>query len=249
MTRLSTLGGNNGTVSQINRWGVAAGEAENGIPDPGCPERRQFKPAIWANGAVQELPTYPGDPDAVAYAINDRGQVVGASGTCSDFNPALQLSLHPLHPILWQPDGSPVHIEGLGGTGYGGGNLAINVNNQGHVVGTSDLPGDVYGHAFYWSRETGTVDLGTVAGDVRSGAVGINNLDAIVGVSLDEEFNLRAFILQDGVMRDLNSLVRAHAWHLLLATSINDAGEIVGLAVDTQTGELHGYLASPTGHQ
>jgi probable HAF family extracellular repeat protein len=246
MTALPTLGGNNGTVSQINRWGVAAGEAENGAPDPGCPEKLQFKPAIWANGAVQELPTYPGDPDAVAYAINDHGQVVGASGTCSDFNPALQLSLHPLHPILWQPDGSVIHIEGLGGSGYGGGNLAINVNNQGHVVGTSDLPGDVYGHAFYWSRNNGTIDLGTLPGDVRSGAVGINGSDTIVGVSLDEEFNIRAFVWQDGVMRDLNDVVRTHAWRLLLATSINDAGEIVGLAVDTLTGELHGYLASPT---
>lgn len=50
-------------------------------------------------------------------------------------------------------------------------------------------------------------------------------------------------------MRDLNSLVRAHAWHLLLATSVNDAGQIVGLAVDTLTGELHGYLATPTRRQ
>lgn len=182
MTPLPTLGGKNGTASQINRWGVAAGEAESGVPDPGCPEKSEFKPVTWASGAVQELPTFPGDADAVAYAINDNGQVVGSSGTCSDFNPALQLSLHPLHPILWQPDGSAIHIEGLGGTGYGGGNLAINVNNHAHVVGTSDLPGDIYGHAFFWSRKTGTIDLGTLPGDVRSGAVGINNFDTIVGV-------------------------------------------------------------------
>jgi len=32
--------------------------------------------------------------------------------------------------------------------------------------------------------------------------------------------------------------------HLLVAASINSSGEIVGLAV-TNTGELHGFLATP----
>jgi probable HAF family extracellular repeat protein len=242
---LPTLGGNNGTVSQINRWGVAAGEAENSMLDPDCPEKLQFKPVKWLNGAIYELPTYPGDSDAVAYAINDHGQVVGSSGTCSDFNPALQLSLHPLHPLLWEVDGSVIDLKGLGGTGYGLANLAINLNNRGHVVGTSDLPGDVYGHAFFWSRTTGIKDLGTLPGDVRSGAVGINDSDTVVGLSLDPESNTRAFVWQNGVMRDLNSLVRSRRWHLAAATSINDEGQIVGLAVDTRTGEPHGFLATP----
>lgn len=249
MTPLPTLGGNNGTVSQINRWGIAAGEAETPEPDPDCPQKLRFKPVTWHDGTVSELPTYPGDSNGVAYAVNDRGQVVGSSGACSDFNPALQLSLHPLHPILWQPDGSPIHLGSLGGTGYGLGNLAINLNNRGHVVGTSDLPGDVYSHAFVWTRQAGMVDLGTLPGDVRSGAVGINVSDTIVGLSLDEDFNMRAFVWQDGEMHDLNTLVRTGKWRLLAATSINDAGEIVGLAVNTKTGEPHGFLAIPQRHR
>ena len=95
MAPLPTLGGNNGTASQINRWGMAAGEAENTTLDPDCPHKRQFKPVKWVNGAIHELPTYPGDPDAVAYAINDKGQVVGSSGTCATPNPALQPPRHP----------------------------------------------------------------------------------------------------------------------------------------------------------
>ena len=245
MAPLPTLGGNNGTASQINSRGVAAGEVESAEPDPGCPQKLQFKPVKWVNGAIQELPTFPGDPDAVAYAINDRGQVVGSSGPCSDFNPALQLSLHPLHPILWQPDGSAIDLGSLGGTGYGLGNLAINLNNRGHVVGTSDIPGDAYTHAFLWTRKTGMLDLGTLPGDVRSGAVGINDSDTIVGISLDADFHARAFLWQDGVMRELNTVVRNRAWLLVNATSINDDGEIVGLAVNKNTGELHGFLATP----
>ena len=92
MRKLPTLGGNNGTASQINRWGVAAGEAETALSDPDCPERFQFKPVRWHDGRIHELSTLSGDPDAVAYAINDRGQVVGSSGTCAPFNPALQLA-------------------------------------------------------------------------------------------------------------------------------------------------------------
>jgi probable HAF family extracellular repeat protein len=245
ITPLPTLGGNNGTASQINRWGTAAGEAENTTLDPDCPHKLQFKPVTWVNGAIHELPTHPGDPDAVAYAINDKGQVVGSSGTCADFNPNLQLSLHPLHPILWEPDGSAIDLKGLGGTGYGFANLAINLNNRGHVVGTSDLPGDVYGHAFFWSRKGGIKDLGTLPGDVRSGAVSINDSDTVVGLSLDPDFNARAFVWQNGVMHDLNSLVSTRDWYLTSATSINDDGQIVGFAVNKRTGEPHGFLATP----
>jgi probable HAF family extracellular repeat protein len=245
MRKLPTLGGNNGTASQINRWGVAAGEAETALADPDCPERFQFKPVTWHHGRIHELPTLPGDPDAVAYAINDRGQVVGSSGTCAPFNPALQLALHPLHPILWQPDGTAISLGSLGGTGYGVGNLAININNHAHVVGTSDLAGDATAHAFFWRSETGMEDLGTLPGDVGSGAVGINDSDEVVGVSLDASFNLRAFVWHRGEMTDLNLLVPASRLHLMLATSVNARGDIIGLAVDTGTGELHGYLAAP----
>ncbi len=36
MTALPTLGGNNGVVNQINKYGEMAGLAENDTPDPGC---------------------------------------------------------------------------------------------------------------------------------------------------------------------------------------------------------------------
>ncbi len=203
-----------------------------------------FKPVTWTNGKIHELVTLDGDRDGAAFAINEYGQVAGASGQCSAFNPSILENLLPLHALLWEK-GTVIDLGNLGGTGQGFGNLALNLNNQGHVVGQSDLAGDANFHAFLWTRETGIEDLGTLAGDVNSVALGINDGGEIVGLSLDANFNPRAYLRQNGVMNDLNSLIPANSpLYLLIACSINSSGEIVGLAV-TNTGEVHGYLAAP----
>ena len=247
MTALPTLGGNNGAANQINIRGVVAGLAENATPDPGCtaPQMLQFKPAIWENGKIHELVTLDGDRDGAAFAINDNGQVAGASGQCSAFNSSILESLLPLHALLWER-GTVTDLGNLGGTGQGFGNLALNLNNQGQVVGQSDLPGDANFHAFLWTKEAGIKDLGTLTGDVNSVALGINDSGEIVGLSLDANFDPHPYLWQDGVMTGLNSLIPADSpLFLLIACSINSSGEIVGLAV-TSTGEVHGYLATPS---
>ena len=247
MTALPTLGGNNGAVNQINKYGEMAGLAENARPDPGCPAPQvfQFKPVVWASGKIHELVTLDGDPDGVAFAINNYGQVAGASGQCSAFNASILESLSPLHALLWER-GTVIDLGNLGGTGQGFGNLALNLNDQGQVVGQSDLAGDANFHAFLWTKETGIEDLGTLTGDVNSVALGINDSGEIVGLSLDANFDPHPYLWQDGVMTGLNSLIPANSpLSLLLACSINSSGEIVGLAV-TSTGEVHGYLATPS---
>jgi probable HAF family extracellular repeat protein len=68
----------------------------------------------------------------------------------------------------------------------------------------------------------------------------------VVGVSLDANFNPRAFLWEDGAMTDLNTLVVGDSpLYLLTACSINSRGEITGLGL-TSTGEIHTYLATPT---
>ena len=48
-------------------------------------------------------------------------------------------------------------------------------------------------------------------------------------------------------MTDLNILIPAGSSLFLIdANGINSRGEIAGLAFDTNTGELHGYLATPS---
>ena len=250
MTPLPTLGGYNGAAEAISKQGVVAGFAENNTPDPSCPAPQvlQFKPVIWANGKVHALPTAAGDSEGVAFAINDNGQVAGASGQCSAFNFNIFLPLQSLHALLWQ-DGERIDLGNLGGDGHGAGITALGLNNQGQVVGESDLAGDASFHAFLWTQSTGMQDLGTLPGDVNSSSVAINDAGDIVGLSLDASFNPRAFLRQNGQMYDLNTLIPANSsLSLLLACSINRQGQIIGLAIDKSSGAAHAYLATPTGY-
>ena len=247
MVQLPVLGGNNGVAMAISSWGEVAGFAENSTPDPGCPAPQvlHFKPVVWEKGVIHQLPTVGGDPDGVAQEINGEGKVVGASGTCSTFNTNFLYNLVPVHALLWEK-GKAIDLGNLGGkTGLAGGNIAYDINNQGQVVGNSDLPGDTTFHAFLWTWKTGMQDLGTVSGDVASVAISINDGGSVVGASLDANFNPRAFLWEKGVMTDLNTLTAGESpLSLLTGCSINSRGEITGLGL-TSTGEIHTYLARP----
>jgi probable HAF family extracellular repeat protein len=248
MIQLPTLGGNNGVAMAISDRGEVAGFAENSTPDTGCPAPQvlHFMPVVWKNGAIHKLPTFGGDPDGVAQQINDNGEVVGGSGTCATFNVNFLYNLVPVHALLWEK-GKVTDLGNLGGkTGQAGGNIAYDINNQGQVVGNSDLRGDKTFHAFLWTRKTGMQDLGTLPGDVASFSISINDAGSAVGGSLDAKFNPRAFLWEQGVMTDLNTRIAGHSpLYLLTGCSINSRGEITGLGM-TGTGQIHTYLAIPT---
>ena len=246
MAKLPTLGGPNGMANWINNAGEAVGWAETAEPDPdkSCGVL-QFKPVVWGTGSTRMLPTFPGDPDGVAASMNDRGQIVGATGTCSAFNPNSGLNLVEKHAMLWE-NGMAINLGNLGGSGQNGGHHACAINNRGHVVGHSDLTGDTTFHTFLWTPETGMKDIGTLPGDFASSAISINDSGTVVGGSFDSMFNPRAFVWEAGSMTDLNDLLSSNPQklYLLLAYSINARGEIVGLSV-TGDGNPHGFLATP----
>lgn len=247
MVALKTLGGANGVANQINIWGAIAGYAENTKQDPACtaPQSYEFKPAVWFGNSIQPLPTTGGDAEGVAFSINNLGQVVGTSGSCGPFNPIWLFYLSPVHALLWQ-SGRATDLGSLGGVTN---NMAHGINNLGQVVGGSDVTGDQTTHAFLWTPQTRKMkDLGVVGSDFWSFALGINDEGQIVGASANSDFSvLRAFVRQNGVLVDLNTLV-AGTTDLFLETacSINSRGEIIGLAFDPNTGYIHAYLAIPT---
>jgi len=252
MTPLSTLGGHNGAASAINNQGEVAGNAETATTDSTCPpydpnqgqyQVLQDKPVVWKNGHIEELPTYGGDPDGFAIAINDHGQVAGASGVCSTFNVVNGLYLSPVHALLWDR-GKVINLGSLGGAF---GNQAHNINNRGQVVGASDLAGDDVFHGFVWSQSTGMQDVPPVQGDTYSVALAINDPGVVTGVSIDSTFTiLHAFVVVDGVPTDLNTLISTDSpLQLQTACGINTRGEITGLAVEKSTGQYRGYLAIP----
>jgi probable HAF family extracellular repeat protein len=246
MSKLATLGGENGFANMINNRGQVAGLAETAMKDPaaGCPVHR-FEPVVWTNGKIYALSTFPGDTDGVAAALNDKGQAAGASGTCSPFNPNSGLYLTENHAMVWE-NGKGTDLGNLGPNGLpGAGNHACAINNRGEAVGhvtsrTSTV-------AFIWSREKGMKGLGTLAGDLASFALGINDEGQVVGQSISADFStFRAFLWLNGSMFDVNTLVTSNPakLYLLSGVSINSRKEITGLAVDG-AGEFHGYLAIP----
>ena len=97
----------------------------------------------------------------------------------------------------------------------------------------------------------GMKDLGTLGGP-KSRAHDINNAGQVVG-SADLVDNgvvcSHAFVYSGGKMRDLNSLVDpAAGWSLLVATAINDSGQIAGYGT-TPDGNTRAFLLTPTSKQ
>jgi len=242
MTPLPTLGGNNSYATAANNWGQVVGLAENSTHDLGCipPQVFDWEAVIWGPkpGEINELPPFSGDAVAGALAVNDRGQVVGGSGICGPVSSAVSL-----HAVLWR-DGSVSDLGNLGGVMN---NVASGINNRGEVIGLSDLAGDATFHTFLWTEDKGMQDLGTLPGDILSSPQGINYQGEVVGTSCDASGNCRAFLWQDGVMTDLNTLVcPGTSLYLTQGYDINDRGEIVGEAYDSNTGETPAFQAVPS---
>jgi probable HAF family extracellular repeat protein len=241
LTAMPTLGGNNSLAYQLNDREQVVGVAETPATDPTCPASYlEAKPVIWQDGTLQELPTISGDTDGFGYGINDRGQIVGATGTCNQLVP-----FSSVHAVLWPngPNGGVIDLGNLGSTTL---NIAFYINNQGQVVGQSGVPGGANFHAFLWTRASGMQDLGTLPGDVVSWANNINNKGQVVGTSFPVTGS-RAFLWQDGVMTDLNTLIPPDSpLYLLEAFGINDRGQIAGFG-QLSDGELRGYLLNPCG--
>lgn len=247
MVPLPTLGGVNGSATEINSSGMVGGYAETTATDPNCtaPQKYQFKPVVWSDGKVRAFPT-GNDTDGLVTAINDRGDAAGASGTCGPLNPILLLYLNPTHAWFWR-NGAAIDLGNLGGANN---NLPHGMNNLGQVVGESDLAGDQTAHAFLASPGTKMQDLGTVQdqvdNDTYSFGFGINDAGEIVGISANADFSvIRAFIRRNGALVDLNSLVSGNnSLYLLTACFVNSRGEITGIALDA-AGQEHTYLAVP----
>jgi probable HAF family extracellular repeat protein len=247
MAPLSTLGGANGAAAGINQSGQIAGYAETDIADPGCPAPQvlQYRPVVWTNGKIQTLPMYGNDTEAAAFSINNGGEVAGASGVCALYDGRYGLAIQPQHALLWH-NGQVIDLGNLGGKIN---NSAFAINDRGDIVGGSDLPDDTYQHGFLWQAGKMT-DLKTLPGDVVSAGLAINNRGQITGVSMDPDGNIRGYLWENGVMTDLNTLIPDDSpWYILHGFGINDEGQIVGFALQTEPPfEVHGFLATPIGN-
>jgi probable HAF family extracellular repeat protein len=161
---------------------------------------------LYQEGVFTDIGTLPGEattPQSIGYAINNAGTIVGQS--------------------TWD---AMIYADGT---------MSILKRRTAHVAyGVSDA-GDVVGllenrsplaHAFLFSGNN-LIDLGTMDGDPNSVSIAadINSRRQIVGTGwIDGNSRQRAFLYENGVMRDIGTLGGGYAG----ATAINEHGDIVG---------------------
>jgi probable HAF family extracellular repeat protein len=243
MRPLPTLGGTNGFATGTNNLAQTVGWAETSVHDASCisPQVLQFKPVVWGPGRaeIHALPLPAGDTSGAATAINDRGQIVGISGSCGFAvgGPTGK------HAVLWD-NGDPTVLVNPNAAPFW--NTPMMINERGDVVGFAGVPGDAAGNftpPFMWTREQGWMFLPLLAGDIAGVATSINQDRQIVGYSNDANGNLHPWIYQSGTLTNFNALIAPGSGltgPVALLFDINDAGVITGSTTTQQA-----FVATP----
>ena len=245
-------GGIDSYAATVNNRGQIVGWAENGIHDPTCNNNPpynqflQFEAAIWGPRLNQmtQLSPLAGDPDSAATAINDKGQVVGISGLCSNAVGGASAE----HALLWE-NGVPINLGNIGGQAW---NTPTAINNQGVVVGFGNISGDENAPenpaAFIWTKANGIKEIYPFGSDPNDVLFDINQKNQAVGNSFNPNTGTsRAVLWQNNTLNDLNALVvQPTSLYLTLAQGINDAGEITGNR-DRHNHERNCRLSSDSG--
>lgn len=243
MTALPTLGGNNAQAAAINNREQIVGISETAALDPSCPPGKTAKtiaPVLWENGEAQALPTLPGEPDGFAQGINDEGQAVGSSGTCTNLS---------THAVLWE-NGTVSQLTDLEVAG----GIAYVMNNRNQAVGWVPAADGSTVVATIWQKErvTGLITITTLPilpGDGAAFATGINNRGQVVGSTFKDGAWPHGFIGQDGVVTDLNTLITQDSnLFIVAASNINERGQISRMAMvmsGPDKGKVHAILLTP----
>jgi probable HAF family extracellular repeat protein len=223
---LGTLGGTTSEARAINSAGIVVGTATDAAG--------KYRAFIWdSTNGMRDLGAVAG-PDRVsaaglgwtleaAYAINDRGQIVGRGNN--------QGRTDGSDAFLWEMDldgNVVVTAVPLGEPGNGNTETrALNELGQvGGAVAVSDATSVGFWRASIWQSGT-TTDIGFLPGGDMSNAYGINDGGQAVGYSTLGSGDFHAF-LWDSVngLRDLGTLGGTSS----NAFEINNAGQVVGWA-------------------
>ncbi len=103
------------------------------------------------------------------------------------------------------------------------------VNESGQAVGASGHPHGADTHAFFWQKQGGIRDLGTLPGGDYSSAFAINDSGVVVGTSnISTSMHAFSWTTSRG-LQDLGTLPGANASSAL---AINNQGQIVGSSGD-----------------
>ena len=276
MRRLAGLNANTESHAfAINDRGEVAGASETFVDMDGAlvPAMRA---CLWRGGGrgkPRELGTL-GGPWSMAYALNDRGQVVGVSHTAGDAE---------TYPFLWQ-DGTlrrlgdePGYAKAINDRGEvagdapghlflwsGGARRKLpGLGGENNRVGAMNDRGQIVGAATFAPRGDPVADLSALTAFVWDGrrarhlpasgsvmeARDVNNHGDVVGSATDRGGRWRAVLYRSGVLYDLQGLLPPKGddgWLLEDAFAVNDRGQVVGVGRFGPRRERRAFLLTPT---
>jgi probable HAF family extracellular repeat protein len=220
LTDLGTLGGPLSNGEDGNAQGTIVGSSNNAT----------FNGAFaYRDGVMTELPGIGGE-DARAWAINNREEIAGVA----NIPPNGGGGDTDNHAILWEPDATQaIDLTALNGGHY---SYALDINDQGELVGTDILP-DNHSRAVVW-RDRVLVELDD-GGAPDSQANAINQAGTIAGFIETAEF-AHAVIWQDDTMIDLGALTGSPSG----ALGIDNSGDVVGSARASGNSQSYAFLYS-----
>ncbi|MDD2760832.1 MAG: DUF3466 family protein, partial [Methylomonas sp.] len=212
------------------------GQVSGALDSTGNTDYRAF---IWDGTTPPQVLGTLGGSSSYGSGINDSGWSTGASDTGDN---------GAIHAFVW--NGNTMRDIGTLGGEHLPSSYGVAINEQGWVTGWSfhyDADWNIVNRAFLWD---GTMhDLGSLSGASETYGYGINSLGQVVGSSIDyggmmgfgygkpnpKDF---AFLYANGELWKLNELIdpTSTGWSILLATGINDNGQIAASGCHPQLG-------------
>lgn len=218
-------------VNDIN-GGVAVGRISQPT-DGSAPDFAAYRGFVYQDGVVSELPPLEGGTATGAFAVNDRGVVVGNSDVEGG-------SLAPgdrQRGVSWK-DGNVTSLGTLGGEW----SVAYDINDDGAIIGVSTVEGDEDAvHPYIYRSRKDVTDLGTIGGSCfyrfwinasgqAAGACALEPRDFNPSVNDDE---IHAVFWDGEELVDLGTLPAATDSNV---AGLNDDGTVIGYAL-VPTGE------------
>ena len=254
---LNDLGALPGTLYSAGNWtsrnGLIAGLSEDGQTDPvtGFPAEHGV---LWQGGQITDLGTLSGGYESDAFAVNNHGQVAGASsnGTTDPYS-MYYFGIFGIttggqtRAFVWDKHNGLQDLGTLGGSPDA---LATLINERGQIAGVSytsstpnadnglcgsNVPGQ---DPFLWEKGAGGMtDIGTFGGTCGE-PQGLNNLGQVVGLSyLAGNLTYHPFLWDKRSHSPLSDL-GTFGGDNGLANWINDRGEVAGSA-DFSGNQIH----------
>ena len=178
-------------------------------------------PFHWKGGVWTELALLPGFPEARAFGINDKSEIVGESFDAFSFS--------PFRALIWR--GGMVSELSLP---IGPQSSATAINSSPQIAGWMGEGGGTGASVGFLMSEGNVTEIPPLPRGIRNDPVAINEQGVVTGVTLmpvkNNFFPRRSWVFADGILTDLGALPTIN--HRTIAKDVSDAIQIVGVATN-----------------